>query len=71
MSTNQVWEKYFDLTHNRPYYYNTATEETVWEEPKEAKIIDRTEPEPVVVKPEVSEIADYLAHQQKIDELQR
>lgn len=69
MSENQVWEKYFDLTHNRPYYHNPATEETVWEEPKDAEMIDRTEPVPVEVKPEATEIIDYLAHQQKIDEL--
>jgi hypothetical protein len=69
MSTNQVWEKYFDLTHNRPYYYNPTTEETVWDEPKDAEIIDKYEPEPALVKTEATEIADYLAHQQKIDEL--
>ena len=44
--TNQKapsWEKYFDPAQNLPYYFNPATEECVWEQPKDVNIVDMTE----------------------------
>jgi len=46
MSANQIWHQYFDPTYKQPYYFNIATEETVWEEPKDGQIVDKTESEP-------------------------
>lgn len=68
MSENlPLWEKYFDPTHKVPYYFNPDTEESVWEPPKDANIVDKISEEPAVSKDK--EISDYLAHQKAIDEL--
>lgn len=36
------FEKYFDDTYQRHYYYNPFTKDTQWEVPQNAKIIDKT-----------------------------
>ena len=40
------FEKYFDTTYNRPYYYNPATGDSLWEVPTDSIIADLT-PQPV------------------------
>jgi hypothetical protein len=58
-----TFEKHFDPNHQRPYYYNPFTQESLWEAPPEgATIIDKT------VK---QEVIDYEAHKLKMEELQR
>lgn len=51
-----VFEKYLDPTHQKYYYYNPLTEESVWEKP-EGKILDCTEGQK-----EKTEIEAYLKH---------
>ncbi len=45
-----------------PYYFNPQTEESVWVEPKDATVVDRTTVEPAEVISKDQEISDYLAH---------
>lgn len=38
--TSKMWVKYVDGASNKPYYYNTSTRKTQWEEPKDVNGID-------------------------------
>lgn len=37
-----VFEKYFDLNHQLPYYFNPQSDESVWTLPLGAKVVDKT-----------------------------
>lgn len=40
-----TWEVYFSEEHDRDYFYNTETQESVWEKPTTGTIVDKKVPE--------------------------
>jgi len=49
MEKAATYEKYFDPNNKLHYYFNTLTQESVWELPEDCTVIDRT-----IQKPEES-----------------
>ena len=61
------FEKYFDETHQRHYYYSRETDESLWELPDGAEVIDMTQESSIQSKA----VQDYEAHKQLVEKQQR
>ena len=64
MEKAATYEKYFDSSNKLHYYFNTETQQSVWELPEGCTVIDRT-----AKKPEDStEVSAYKAHLKQVEQ---
>ena len=63
------FEKHFNEEHQRAYYYCPQTEESVWELPVNAEVVDMTTHTADESK-QTAIIQQYEAHKSKVEDLQ-
>lgn len=61
------FEKHFNEEHQRAYYYCPQTEESVWELPPDAEVVDMTT---TADESQQTAIQQYEAHKSKVEDLQ-
>jgi hypothetical protein len=66
----RIFEKYFDAHYQRPYYFDVATQESLWELPDEPdlEIVDKTKDEALDEK--AKQLADIEAFKKRMLQLE-
>jgi len=72
---HQIYEKHFDPTYNTHYYFNVATQESVWELPEgnNLTVIDKTEKpgqEPDSKASQLQAIESFKQRQQALEAME-
>ena len=51
--TSSIWEKRFSYTFNTDYWFNSVTNESVWEDPTNLRIVGKKRTYEAISQPEV------------------